>query len=322
MREVLINFYTQISDAYNASININLPDVKKISNIVICGMGGSAISGDLLSLYLYDEIKIPIFVNRRYDLPNFVNSKSLIFISTYSGNTEETLSCYSLAKKRTKNIICITTGGKLFSFSTKYFLELPKGYQPRCALGWLFIPLIVILMRLGMIKNKDAEIKDSISLLKELSIKYNAENSFPYKLAKELLGKFIIIYSDSKWLGVARRWSAQFNENSKVFSHYNEFSELNHNEIVGFGNPSLPYAVIYLIDKSYNERIKKRFDLSKEIFSHFSNIYEIESMGDSLLARIFSLIYIGDWTSYWLAVLQNIDPTPIERIDWLKQCLQ
>lgn len=318
MKEVLINFSNQLKEAGKCSWN-NLPRADNLSNIVICGMGGSAISGDLLAGYLQDEIKVPIFVNREYELPRFVDENSLVFISSYSGNTEETLSAYEKAIKRTKKILCITSGGKLQTLNPQFIFKIPTGYQPRCALGWLFVPMLIALHKLDIISDKSAELEESITLLLKLSQEFSLDKSSPYKVAEKLIGKLPIIYSDLRFVAVAKRWVAQLNENSKQLAHYNAFAELNHNEIVGFGEPKINTFLIILKDKSYNPRINLRIELTKQMFSTYTEIQEIESCGNSLLARFFYLIYFGDWVSYWLAILKGIDPTPIERIDWLKK---
>lgn len=319
MKEVLLNFPNQVRDAAKASWKVELLPKFKPSSIVICGMGGSAIGGDLLAGLLKDQVDIPVFVNRDYGLPNFVGERTFVFISSYSGNTEETLSAYKEATYRTKNIVCITSGGKLASSNPKYILKVPSGYQPRCALGWLLIPMIVFLHRLGLIRNPSSDLEESIELLSRLGEEFGNNKSNPHGLAKKLMGKMPIIYSDLRFGAVARRWAGQLNENAKQFAHFNVFSELNHNEIVGCGEPKIPCLTVLLKDKGYNERIKLRIEITKRIISPYTKIEEIESKGESLLARFFSLIYFGDWTSYWLATLKNIDPTPVGRIEWLKK---
>lgn len=318
MKEVLVNFGNQLKDACNLEC-VKLPNITEISNIIVCGMGGSAIAGDLLSCYLSNELKVPIIVNKGYGVPNFVNQNSLVFVSSYSGNTEETLSAYKLAVTYTKNVLCITSGGKLAELQPDFILRIPDGYQPRCALGWLFIPMVTALHRLGLINDKIPEIIEVAQLILELGDKFSLTDSNPFTIAKTLIDKLPIIYSDSKFSAVAMRWTTQINENSKQFAHYNVFSELNHNEIVGLGEPKIPTTIIILRDKSYNSRINLRIELTKRLFYSHTDIYEVESQGESLLARIFYLIYLGDWVSYWLAVLKGVDPTPIERIEWLKK---
>lgn len=330
MREILKNFPDQLIEAKRLAQEVQLIEIKDIKNIVICGMGGSAIGGDLLFDVLREELSIPIYVNRGYSLPAFLSQDSLVFISSYSGNTEETLSSYREAMKKTKNIFCVTTNGILAKearLSNFPIVKIPGGLQPRAALGYLFTPMLVILSRIKLIKDKSSDIEECIDLLKELSISFDSEDSEPYNLAKLLLDKearlkMPIIYADLSFQSVAKRWVAQLNENSKVFAHYNLFSELNHNEIVGFGNPTIENFVVILRDKQEHPQIEKRIRITKEIIGPYtSGIKDIWSQGKSFLARAFSLIYFGDWTSYWLAVLRKVDPVPVERIDYLKKRL-
>ncbi|MBI4722747.1 MAG: bifunctional phosphoglucose/phosphomannose isomerase [Candidatus Stahlbacteria bacterium] len=319
MKDILLNFASQLKDASITHQQLEVPQITSLSNIVICGMGGSAISGDLLAGYLQDEINVPIIVNRGYELPHFVDKNSLIFISSYSGNTEETLSAYNEAIRRTKNIICITSGGKLEALNPRYIFRIPQGYQPRCAIGWLFVPMIIALNKLDIIENKKAELEETISLISAMSNEFGLNKSTPYKLAEKLVGKLPIIYSDTRFISVAKRWVAQINENSKQFAHYNVLPELNHNEIVGFGEPKIDTLLVILRDKSYHPRVSLRIELTKQLLISYTDIQEIESKGTSLLTRFFYLIYFGDWVSYWVAKIKNIDPTPVERINWLKE---
>jgi len=319
MKEVIFNFPEQIKAAAQVGKDAPIPEIKEISNIVICGMGGSAIGGDLLQQYLIDEIAIPVWVNRDYKLPEFVNQKSLVFISSYSGNTEETLSQYEKALQRTKNIICITSNGKLENENHPFTVKIPQGYKPRCAIAWMFVPLISILQRLKIISNKDVELNETIDLLTELRREYEIPGSSPFKLAKKLLNKLPIVYSDSRFSPVAKRWVTQFNENSKTLAHFHTFPELNHNEIVGFGEPAINAGAIILRDRDYHSQVQRRIELTKKLIAPYAEISEIESQGDSMLARFLSLLYFGDWTSYWLAILREVDPTPTERIEQLKK---
>jgi glucose/mannose-6-phosphate isomerase len=322
MKEVLIDFPTQFEDAIKVTQDVKVPEVKNPANIVVCGMGGSAISGDLLAKYLADKVEIPVIVNRDYTAPAFVNENSIVFVSSYSGNTEETLSAYKEVCKRTKNIICITSGGKVERLNPPYIIKVPAGYQPRCASGWMFTPMLVVLEKMGIIKDITSELKETITTLKNLAPEFSKENSLPFSIAQKLLNKFPIIYSDSQFEPVAKRWATQLNENAKVLAHFNVFPELNHNEIVGFENPKIDSMLLILTDKSYNKRVVKRIEITSRILSQYTGIQEIASKGDSLLARMFYLVYLGDWASYWLAILRGIDPTPVERIQGLKKELE
>jgi glucose/mannose-6-phosphate isomerase len=324
MRKVLEDFPLQIEEALSIGNKASLFPVVGPQNIFVSGMGGSAIGGDLLESCLREEISIPIFVSRDYSIPRFVGKDTLAFICSYSGNTEETISAYREVSKRTKSIVCITTGGTLEELCDCSLIKIPpKVPKPRCAIGYLFVPMLVILGRLGIISGKEKEVKETMSLLSSLRERLSVEESVAYKIARDLQNKLPIIYASNRFGVCARRWVTQLNENSETMAHFNIFSELNHNEIVGFGTPNLKSWVVILRDKADGERIAKRVELTKEIIaSHTEGISEVWSKGESILARLFSIIYVGDWVSYWLAMMMEVDPTPVERIDYLKRKLK
>jgi len=323
MKKVLEDFPLQIEEALIIGEKASLPSVVEPKSIFVSGMGGSAIGGDLLASCLREEISIPIYVNRDYSIHRFVNKNTLAFICSYSGNTEETISAYEEISKRTKNIVCITTGGTLEELCNGLLIKIPEGLQPRCAIGYLFIPMLVMLSRLGVISGKEKEVKETMSLLSSLHERLSVEGCVAYKIARDLQNKLPIIYASNRFGVCARRWVTQLNENSETMAHFNIFSELNHNEIVGFGTPNLKSWVVILRDKTDGERIAKRIELTKEIIApHTEGISEVWSEGESILARLFSIIYVGDWVSYWLAMMREVDPTPVERIDYLKRRLK
>ena len=335
MLDLLTGFPKQCEDALFIGENTRIKTLYKrsYSNIVFTGLGGSAIGADILNTYVGGEIGIPIVVNRNYTLPNFVNNSSLIFVVSYSGNTEETLSAYSEAKKRNANTVVITSGGKLkeLAFKNQDMLALiPKGYPPRCALGYSFIPAVVMLSKLGLIKNKKDEIKQAAKFLEDLEKKslgpgVMGRRNISKEIAKKIYKKVPIIYASNRLGSVATRWRGQFAENSKVISSTHVFPEMNHNEIVGWVNPKkllMDFVAITLKDKSDHERIKKRMTITASILKKegFKTL-EIESLGKNFLERMLSLVYIGDFTSFYLTMLYKIDPTPVERITYLKKQL-
>lgn len=335
MLDLLSDFNLQCLAAYDiakkSKINFQKRDFKRI---VFSGLGGSAIGGDLVKSYLYFESKLPILVFREYNLPAFLDEDTLVFISSYSGNTEETLSAYQEAKARGAHLVCISSDGKLKEnclndgFS---FIEIPAGFPPRCALGYLSIIPLVILERLGIVSSKEEDIKEVISILKDL--KNNClnpqigqkENIAKY-IAKKIFNKFVFIYSTSINFDVAAtRLRAELNENAKSLATSHLFPEMNHNEIEGFKNPAKlfkNFIVLLFNDKGIHPRVKKRMEITKEILKKEGLLcIEISSWGESLLSRIFSLIYIGDFISFYLSILYGIDPTPVDRITYLKKRL-
>lgn len=307
-----------------------LPAVKGIQNIVICGMGGSAIGGDLLRAYTNGEITVPVDVVRNYYLPNYVNSKTLVIASSYSGNTEESLEAYSDAKQRNAKIAAMSTGGKLMELCNQDknpCLQIPGGFSPRAATGYSFIPLLIFLERWGLIKDQKKALKDLYKIVAK-SIQENrysvptAENKAK-QLAQNLHGKLPVIYADQRhFYPIGARWRGQMNENSKHFAHDSIVPEMNHNEILGWGNPASILKnthVVYLLDKNIHKQTKKRFEIMKKVVGGFGNgITEVHSQGSELLARMFSIINFGDFVSCYLAYLNKQDPTPIPAINYLK----
>ncbi|HEY4612596.1 MAG TPA: bifunctional phosphoglucose/phosphomannose isomerase [Bacteroidota bacterium] len=324
------DFPDQIEDAVrigkSAPLKIN---VRGIRNIVVTGLGGSAIGGDLLRSYAADELAVPLVVNRHYFLPEFVDKNSLVVVSSYSGNTEETIAAHLDAVKRKACVLCISTNGETAKIAKRFkhsLVEIKKGYQPRAALGYSFFPLLIALTRLGLLKNKSKEISESVKLLRAKASVYgnteNADNA-PLKLAQQLCGKLPVIYAPQDRLdSVAVRWRGQIAENAKQLAFGNVLPEMNHNELVGWKqNPDLlkRMHVVFLRDKGTHKRVAIRENITKSIVSQYADgITEVWSEGTSLLARMLSLIYVGDWTSYYLALLNNEDPTPVKVIERLK----
>ena len=308
------------------------PRWKKLDKIVITGLGGSAMGGDILSSYLNEEIAIPIFVNRHYTLPHFVDENTLLLVVSYSGNTEETISAYHQGIDLSAQVVAITSGGKLRKLSTAAGIPLvivPPGMPPRTALGYLFLPSLIILEKLGLVQAQSKDIEETGFLLEELSRRWaplspRSENR-PRDLARKLLGKLPLIYGSELLKAACRRWKTQINENSKSLAYSVVFPELNHNEIVGWeGMKELRknIEIIILRDKGDQERIKKRIEITKSVLGgRPGGIEEVWSEGESLLARLFSLIYLGDWTSFYLGILYGVDPTPVQLIESLKRKL-
>ena len=300
-----------------------------VRSIVLTGMGGSAIAGDLLRSYLAEELKVPFLVNRSYSLPGSVDRDSLVIVSSYSGNTEETVASYRDAIRRKAAVLCITTGGEVEGLALKHghaCIKVPPGLQPRAALGYSFFPLLLAISRMGFIKPRPADISEAVAALKEKSLVYadlkNPEN-LALKMAKRLQGKLPVVYSASDRLDAVNvRWRGQICENSKHLAFGHVLPEMNHNEIVGWKvdrDLMKKMAVVFLRDVGTHPRVLVREEITKGIIQKkASTVLEVWSEGSSLLARIFSLVYAGDWVSYYLAILNNEDPTPVRVIDYLK----
>ena len=328
MLAILLDFHKQCKDAVERAGALKLPSgYARVKRIVVAGLGGSAIGGDLLFTYLAGELSIPLCVSRDYQLPAFVDKETLLFAVSYSGNTEETLSAYNEAVSRSAKIVGITSGGELKKRCKEMKIPVvlvPGGMPPRTALGYLFFPMLVIVRKLKLVTDKSGEIGETLTLLEELSQRYHSLPDNPATaLAKKLYGRIPIIYGSRNTSAVALRWRTQINENSKTLAFHHLFPELNHNEIVGWeGLPQITqnFRVVILRDKGESERVKRRIEITKSLIGNVpSGIDEIASTGESLLARLFSLIYLGDFVSFYLAVMNSVDPTPVERIDTLKK---
>jgi len=307
-----------------------LPHLGEIDRVVVCGMGGSAIGGDLLRAYANRMASIPIEVVRNYSLPHSVGLKTLVIVSSYSGNTEETLSAYEEAKERGAFIQAIFTGGEISRRCADDGcprLEIPSGYSPRAALGYSFMPLLVLFERWGWIENQSSELAAMYKALEESEKLYGFNIRFdenPAKrMAEQLKDCIPVVYAgQDAFQPVAVRWRCQFNENAKTFAHDLALPEMNHNEILGWSHPQetlKQFKAICLLDEGYHPQTLKRFQAIKEVLNAAgTEILEWQSRGDGLLARMMSTIHFGDYVSVYLAYLYNQDPTPIPAIDYLK----
>jgi len=335
MFDVLKDFPLQVKGALKIAEKYSLKGfkTKDIRNIIISGLGGSAIGGDLIRSYTQYEIKIPVTVNRNYTLPSFVGKDTLLIISSYSGNTEETIAAYKQAIKAKCKIICITSGGEVKKIAKKnkhHCVIIPGGLQPRCALGYSFFTLLTVFAKLGFIKDKKDEIKETLKILDEGREEFtnlNPENNVALKVAIEIKGKMPLVYSSTDVLDVVNlRWRGQISENAKILAYGNVYPEMNHNELVGWQlNADIlkKTVVIFLKDIDDNDRIKHRMNITLDIIKEYANnIVTLESNGSSKLARIFDLVYLGDWVSFYLAILNEVNPTPVEAISYLKNKLE
>jgi glucose/mannose-6-phosphate isomerase len=314
--------------ALSESFDVQKPG--KIGNLVISGMGGSAISGDIASVVLRNKADFPVFVNRNYGCPKFVDANTLFLAVSYSGNTEETLSAFKEALKKGARIISISSGGELKELSKKNsvpFVEIPKGLPPRSAIGYLLSSVLHLLHKSGAGTFK-ADLDETIKLLKQLSRKYGVscasrENDVK-KMAIRLHGQIpVILASEGTTYAAGLRWKTQLNENSKMTAMLSVFPELDHNDIVNlsFLKPGEhKFSLVALRDEGDPERMKKRIEVTKSLISgNVGGIAEVWSQGESVLARTMSLIFYGDYLSVYLSFLSGIDPTPVEIIEKLKK---
>jgi len=336
MRSVLAGFPQHCQEAFQLGKKLSLPaQFTKVRNILFSGMGGSAIGAEIISSYLRKEIKVPISVNRDYSLPGFANEETLVILVSYSGNTEETLSAYQEAVEKRVKIIIVTSGGELAALAKEKghpCVIVPSGFPPRGALAFVCFPVLAVFSQLYFIKDKQSQINETAAVLgkleqKSLGLAIKKKENPAKAMAERIFNNFCVIYGGSEQLGaVVTRWRGQLAENSKALSSSHLLPEMNHNEIVGWQHPEQllkKFVAIFLRDEQDHPQVKKRIEINKEILQKEGmQLEEVWSRGASLLARTFSLIYIGDFVSYYLAILNGEDPTPVKRIDYLKRRLK
>jgi glucose/mannose-6-phosphate isomerase len=320
----------QCEQAWQTTMSFDLsPVYSDINKVVVLGMGGSAIGGDLVRSLAMSEAKIPVLVHRDYGLPAFIDDKTLVIASSYSGNTEETLSAFELALKTGAKKLAITTGGKLQTMAEENNIPVFKiNYkaQPRAALGFSFLPTLGILQKLGFIKDKSADVAETVQVLGALSARIDEKASLTSNLAKQLAqrlyGCLPVIYGAGIAAEAAHRWKTQLNENSKAWAFYEVFPELNHNATVGYQYPpelASQLRVVLLRAPSFNQRVQLRYEVTCELLDRAQIAHEfVDSEGNSLLSQMMSLVLFGDYVSYYLAILYRIDPSPVEVINYLK----
>lgn len=300
--------------------------------IIAAGMGGSGISGELLKDWARDRINVPIEVNREYRLPRYAGKNTLVFVVSYSGETEESLSVLLDAIRRGCMIFCVSSGGKLREFAEELNLPhllVPSGMAPRATLPYLFMPMPTILEKSGLVSDVDGEISETVKILRQVSNENSPEKPFKGNLSKILAsnvkGTIPSVYGFGLFRAAAQRLKTQFNENSKNPAKWEFFPELNHNEIVGW-EAAEEFAgflsVIFIRDADEPREIRQRIETTRELISQEIVKLEIWSRGKSSLAKMSSVICTGDFTSVYLAVLRGIDPTPVKTIATLKQKLE
>jgi glucose/mannose-6-phosphate isomerase len=306
--KILKDFPNQFERSLDLAKNARVK-FKNFENIIILGIGGSAWSGDLVDIYLTTELKIPIYINRDYTLPKYTTSNSLVIVIAYSGNTEEPLSAYKEALQKKMTIFAITSGGILKELCEKNhtpIVLIPSGIPPRCATGYIFTSILVLLSNLNLISSKEKDIKQTANALKTLKLEAKA-----MEIAKKLVNKIPIIYASDRFKAISRIWKIKLNETSKVMAFHNYLPELNHNELMGYTYSKLQgkFHVIIIRDKEDHPRVKKRMELTAELIKSMGiEVTMIDTIEGSLLTRIFGTLLLGDWISYYLALEYGADP--------------
>ena len=330
MLKAIYEFPDHIADAMAIGEGILLKrDYGNINAVIIAGMGGSAIGGDLCRVLVRDVMPVPVIVIRNYRLPAWVTANTLVICSSYSGNTEETLSVFRQARQIQVQICGISTGGELTSQlqnGSYDVVTIPGGLQPRAALGYSFVPMLYLLKKCGLLKiDFTDEISAAVKLLKSVRDAYalESEENPTYALAREIYRTIPILYGETEATSViALRWKGQFCENAKMLAYHNDLPEMNHNEIVGWENNKdfFQYlSVLWIQDEADQERIQHRQRITRKLMNSLNLRQEIIQVeGLSRIERYLHLIHFGDWVSYWCARLHGTDPTPVEKISRLK----
>jgi glucose/mannose-6-phosphate isomerase len=323
----------QCRQAWQEAQGFKLPaDYKEVDKVVILGMGGSAIGGDLVRSLAEPESKIPVIIHRDYGLPPFVDDRSLVIVSSYSGNTEETLSAFEQALKTGARKLVLTTGGKIQTLAAEKNIPVFKityKAQPRAALGFSFLPTLCFLQKLGIIGDKSADAAEMIKVLESLAARIDDKAPLSSNPAKELAywleGCLPVVYGAGIAAEAAHRWKTQFNENGKSWAFYEIFPELNHNATVGYQFPkevARKIRVVLLRAPSLNERVRLRYEVTAELLERAGIAHRyVDSEGESRLSQMMSLVLLGDFVSYYLAILYRINPTPVDVISYLKDRL-
>lgn len=292
----------------------------EIQNVVICGMGGSGIGGEMVAKWLEDELEVPVATVHDYTLPKFVSKNTLVIGSSYSGNTEETMESLEKAVKAGAFMVGVCSGGKLEQLLKDNGFDaiiVPGGNPPRSMLAYSVVQLLNIFKQYGLIEGK--ELKE-FAAAREFIIENETEiKDKAMELAKFLKGRTGIFYGTTKYLPVLIRARQQFNENSKELCWHHAIPEMNHNELVGWGGGDERFATVFLTAEDIHPRNAKRIEINKEVIAKkTSKMMDIQAKGATTLIRSVYLINLVDWSSVYLSQLKDVDAIDIAVIDHLK----
>lgn len=330
MHGAISDFPKQLIEGMEIGKRISLENnYSGIINIVVAGMGGSAIGGDVARVLLGESLQVPFLVSRNYRLPGWVSSNTLVICSSYSGNTEETLAAYESAMQKGALVCGITTGGKLGDLLKKNnqdIVMIPGGLQPRAALAYSVIPMLFLLQKTGLINIElQQPVSGAAAILEQKTKLYKTEDpeNPTYKLAKQISSTLPVIYGENEATAIiASRWKGQFCENAKMLAYHNELPELNHNEIVGWENNTgvlKKITLIWLIDRGDHPRVTMRQNITEKVLSGLPESQKkIDLGGMNIFERYLHLIHFGDWVSFWCAIFHETDPSPVAKINYLK----
>lgn len=324
---------SNLKNAWELGLSLPLPGFPKINKIIISGMGGSAIGGDLFGNYLSPIAKVPVISHRGYGLPAWAEGEeTLVICSSHSGNTEETLNSFQLALEQNCSLLTISTGGKLEQEAEARGIthwKFSHRGQPRTAIGWSFGLLLALAERLGIVQNQAEAVEQACALMLDQSARFNpvvpVMKNETRRLAGQLLQRNIMIFAPGELEVIARRWKTQINENAKAWASFEGIPEMNHNTLEALLYPDFLFeksSAIFLRSSFDHPRNQLRIDLSIQAFLEAGiAVDSVRAQGDGRLAEMFSLLQFGDYLSYYLALDYGVDPTPIEALNRLKQAI-
>ncbi len=321
MNTLIERFAEQIEEAISIGQNATISPDTDIKNIYVAGLGGSGIGGDFVANFLRDQLQVPMNVGKEYDIPAYVGPDTLCIVSSYSGNTEETLASMKIMLERGAKMVCIASGGKIIAAAKEHGLEyvqVPGNWpSPRACLGYSVIQQLYVLTKKGLVSDTAITQLQAVAdmiLAEEAGIKTEAE-----AIAQKLHHRTAVLYSTLALEPVTVRFRQQINENSKALCWHHIIPEMNHNELVGWKDKRDDLVVIYLRRADDYKRNQIRIDINQEIISKLcAEVIDIHAKGDNLIMQSFYLVHLVDWVSWFLAELRGVDSIEVNVIDYLK----
>ncbi len=325
-RGVIATQHEQLLHSFDVSVDL---DSSYINAIVVVGMGGSALAAQLVQTWWFEQLSIPLVIVRGYDLPAFVDEHTLVVCSSYSGNTEEVLNAYQQTKDHGSKCVVMASDGVLAEQATADnvpFYQIPSGYQPRIAMWYGVRAFAELMQQLGFVTDAVSQLENAAGFLQTATEEWKAEvptaENRAKQIAEECMGKAVWVYAGPKLSSAAYKWKISINESSKQIASWNQLPEFNHNEFLGWTEQPIekPFTVIQLQSALDNERIQKRFEISNRILSgRMPSPIVVESRGETHIQHLLWACLLGDFTSLYLGVLNNVNPTRVDAIEKLKE---
>jgi len=328
------NLPSQLEKAWELGSSLPLPDTDGLQRIVIAGMGGSAIGADLVISYIESQCKAPVVLVRDYALPAWVRGhETLVIASSHSGNTEETLEAFTQAHQNGCRLMSVSTGGKLADLAREVAAPVwtfeHRG-QPRAAVGYSFGLLLAAVSRLGLIDDPSADLKAAVAAMREQQTALGAdspvERNPAKRMAGQLYGRWVTVIGADYLNPVARRWKGQISENAKAWAQFEFLPEADHNSLAGTENPEeilSKMLTIFLRAPSNHPRNRLRLELTRKTFMREGLATDfVDAKGDNPMAHIWTALHFGDYSSYYLAMAYQVDPTPIDALLGFKAAMK